>query len=79
MSIKAAKLEKSTRLKRVLKVLSDGREHSTLDIFTGANCCAVNTASSELRAQGAEIVCACRHVDGERRFYYRMTKAPADA
>lgn len=35
--MKSARLNSSQRLQRVLKVLSDGQEHSTLDIIGQAN------------------------------------------
>lgn len=55
--MKSAKLNSSQRLQRVLKVLSDGQEHSTLDIIGQARVCAVNSIISELRANGVGIVC----------------------
>jgi hypothetical protein len=66
----------SPRLQRVLKLLSDGQEHSTRDIVRRAQVMAVNACVSELRAHGAEIHCAARIVMGARRFYYRMAKGP---
>ena len=53
----AAKLADSPRLQRVLEVLSDGREHSTLDISQQARVCAVNSCIAELRANGKSISC----------------------
>lgn len=53
----AARLARSPRLRRVLALLSDGREHSTLEIVTGAKVCAVNSIIAELRVNGAEINC----------------------
>lgn len=55
--MKAAKLESSARLQRVLDYLSDGREHTTLDIVVGASVCAVNSCIAELRANGFDIAC----------------------
>ena len=46
----AARLESSSRLKRVFELLADGREHSTQDIVRGAGVCAVNSIIAELRA-----------------------------
>ncbi|WP_420585816.1 hypothetical protein [Ruegeria sp.] len=71
----AAKLHNSPRLQRLHAWLRDGREHSTLEIVTGAQVCAVNAAIAELRANGAEI--HCRQTvskRGERLWLYRMTK-----
>ncbi len=55
--MKAARLAKSPRLQRVLSYLSDGKEHSTLDIVIGASVCAVNSCVAELRANGYVIGC----------------------
>lgn len=66
----------SPRLQRVLAVLSDGREHTTRQIVRQARVMAVNACVAELRAHGAEIACCRRLVDGQRRFFYRMTKGP---
>lgn len=64
----AARLDKSRRLKRVLNVLSDGAEHSTLDIVRQARVCAVNSIVAELRHNGFSIACQRR---GEY-WYYRL-------
>ena len=69
----AARLERSTRLQKVEALLSDGCEHSTLDIVTSARVCAVNSIISELRANGRQI--HCRQIassGGERIWLYRM-------
>ena len=71
----AAHIDRSERLQRVEALLSDGAEHSTLDIVTGAQVCAVNSIISELRANGREI--HCRQTagnSGQRIWLYRMTK-----
>lgn len=70
--MKAARLEKSERLKRVLALLKDGRWHSTLDIVMGAGVCAVNSCIAELRANGIPV--ACRRV-GRERFEYRIVSS----
>lgn len=64
----AASLETSKRLQRVDKLLSDGKEHSTLDIVQRASVCAVNSIIAELRENG-------RIIRSERKagiWYYRM-------
>ena len=71
--INYAKLETSDRLRRELAVLSDGREHSTLDIQAYARVCAVGTTVSELRANGFSISCQRR---GDV-WFYRMEVADA--
>jgi hypothetical protein len=67
----AAKLSRSPRLRRVGLVLSDGREHSTLEIIQSAQVCAVNSIVAELRANGLDIRC-------QRRggvWFYRLVSA----
>jgi hypothetical protein len=49
-------------------VLSDGREHSTLEIIQSAQVCAVNSIVAELRANGCDIRCQRR---GDTWFYRR--------
>lgn len=56
----AADPNKSRRLLRVLGVLSDGQEHSTLALMTNAQVCAVSACISELRAAGHLIDCQRR-------------------
>lgn len=71
----AANLSSSARLRRVLRVLCDGREHSTLDLIAEAQVCAVNSIVAELRANHVAI--ECRQVvdtSGERRWLYRLGK-----
>lgn len=66
----------SPRLQRLLRVLSDGKPHSTWQIAKRTNNLAVGTSISELRAHGAEITCTTEIMKGKRRFFYRMTKEP---
>lgn len=75
--IHAASLS-SPRLRRVLKVLSDGRAHTTRHIVRKAGVMAVSACVAELREHGAEITCV-RQADPSgvgTCFYYTMTKAP---
>jgi biotin operon repressor len=69
--MKAARIENSQRLQRVSRLLSDGREYTTLDIVIGASVCAVNSCIAELRANGYDIRCR-RHGD---LWFYRMETA----
>jgi len=62
----AASIEKSERLGRVLDLLSQGGEFTTLDIIKQGNVCAVNSIISELRQNGFDIACQRR---GEKWFY----------
>ena len=65
------------RLQRVLRLLGDGRPHTTRDIVRRANVVAVNAVVAELRTHGAEIGCRVEVLtDGRRRFFYTMTKGP---
>lgn len=57
--IRAANADRSERLQRVLSLLSDGREHTTLNIIKEADVCAVNSAAAELRANGYVVRCRC--------------------
>lgn len=52
-----AKLSKSDRLKRVLKVLKRGGAYSTRDLISKAKVCAVNSCISEIRANGKRVEC----------------------
>jgi len=67
--MRAAKLQNSERLQKVLKVLSDGREHSTQEIIKAGNVCAVNSIIAELRENGHEITCVARN----RVWYYQLS------
>jgi len=64
--VNAARPENSKRLMRVLGVLSDGQQHSTLDLITQAQVCAVNSCIAELRQAGHKIDCERR---GDVWFY----------
>ena len=52
-----ARLADSPRLQRVARVLSDLKPHTTRDIIRSACVCAVNSAISELRANGMKVLC----------------------
>lgn len=52
-----ARLDRSPRLQRVLKILKDGNKHTTLDLIQEASVCAVNSIVSELRMNGHDITC----------------------
>ncbi|MEW5885536.1 MAG: hypothetical protein AB1735_02385 [Pseudomonadota bacterium] len=67
--MRAARLDHSQHLQRVLRLLSDGRWHGTRDIIVGAGVCAVNSCVAELRVNGVPV--ACRRV-GRERFEYRL-------
>lgn len=68
----SANLATSKRLQRLLSVLSDGKDHTTLDIIQTANICAVNSAVAELRDNGFRV--DCRKVSGNR-YLYRLRVA----
>lgn len=75
--IHAASLS-SPRLRRVLKVLSDGRAHTTRDIVRRARVMAVSACVAELRTHGAVIDCVRQAAPSGvgTCFWYTMTKAP---
>ena len=68
----AAAVDTSDRLQRVLAVLSDGAEHSTLDISQSAGACAVNSCVAELRANGHVITCRQVFRTGRHIWLYRL-------
>ena len=73
-----ARPETSPRLMRVLRVLADGRPHTTLEIQTEARTVATGTCVSELRQCGYEIACEQRRggEDGRRVWVYSMPRPP---
>ena len=72
----AAKLSGSPRLRRVLAVLLDGKEHSTRDLVVAAEVCAVNSIVAELRANGIAIHCRlATDSDGGRLWLYSLGAA----
>ena len=68
--MKAARLDKSKRLKRVLSALKRYSKLSTMQIIEKANVCAVNSIISELRQNGFDITC---HRSGDA-WFYRLVK-----
>ncbi len=74
--MKAASL-KSPRLQRVLKLLADGKRHSTREIVRKCNVMAVSAIVSELRANGAVIHCTREHQFNQVVWQYQMTKGPS--
>ena len=69
----------STRLSRVVALLSDGEAHTTREIAHNAECMAVSAAVAELRQRGAVIDCWPEVEAGKRRYCYRMVRRPDDA
>jgi len=68
-TIHRARLARSPRLQRVLKLLSDGRAHTTWEIIIQARVCAVNSCVAELRANGIPVTC---QQIGDRVFAYQL-------
>lgn len=62
------RLSHSDRLRRVDRLLADGRAYSTREIIQEAQVCAVNSIVSELRANGRDISCVRK---GDVWFYRR--------
>lgn len=67
-----ASIDRSKRLQRVLMLLSDGKEHSTLDIDQNAKVCAVSSVIHELRQNNIKVNCRCTGSGENRVFYYRI-------
>ena len=67
----AASIKSSDRLNRVLDLLSQGGEFTTLDIIKSANVCAVNSIIAELRQNGLDINCQ-RRCD---KWFYKLEKS----
>lgn len=78
MAIHAAHPARSRRLLRVLRVLADGREHSSRDIQRRADTVAAGTCVSELRAAGYAVSCRrTRRDDGRPVWLYSMPSPPS--
>ncbi len=70
--MKAASVDQSPRLQRVLRVLEDGRPHSTRDLVVSADVCAVNSCIAELRANGYLIDCRRRPGPTGPTWFYQL-------
>ena len=70
--MKAASVERSPRLQRVLSLLRTGRAYTTREISSMADVCAVNSCVAELRANGYDIPCFTKTVRGRKRWFYRL-------
>lgn len=71
----AARLS-SPRLRRLLKLLRDGRPHSTRDIAKRTHILAISACISELRENGADIICERKKVGDKPVFFYTMLSEP---
>ncbi|SFQ13691.1 hypothetical protein SAMN05421853_10277 [Roseivivax halotolerans] len=69
----------SPRLQRLLRVLKDGKPHTTKDIARRAHLLAISAAVAELRQHGAKIICERKKVGDDWRFFYTMLEAPKNA
>ncbi|WP_425099171.1 hypothetical protein [Tropicibacter sp. S64] len=70
---------KSARLQRVLKVLRDGKKHSSWEIMSRGKAPSPGTCVSELRQLGAKIDCKRETgPNGQPIWYYTMTKGPRE-
>lgn len=76
MSIHAAHPSRSRRLLRVLRVLADGREHTTREIQEAARTVATATCVSELRASGYDVACRRESRDRAAVWLYSMPTPP---
>lgn len=69
----------SPRLRKVAKLLANGKPHSTLDIFNACGVLAVSATIAELRQNGARIECVRRMGDnGGFYWVYTMLEGPKD-
>ena len=73
MPIRAANIENSDRLRRVLALLADGNWHGTWEISRVAGVCAVNSIISELRHEKNGFDIATRCV-GRGRYEYQLER-----
>lgn len=71
----AAKIEKSSRLRRVVDYLRGRGRYgaTTKDIIRDTGVCAVNSIVSEIRANGIFIDCKCQGVTNMGGRIYRYT------
>ena len=70
------RIHAATRLTRVLRVLRDGRPHTTRELIKQAEVCAVNTCVSEMRALGYVIECRSQGHDGHGAHVYAYQLVP---
>ncbi|WP_322895211.1 MULTISPECIES: helix-turn-helix domain-containing protein [unclassified Yoonia] len=72
----------SPRLLRLLKLLRDGRPHSTRDIARRTGVLAISACVAELRQHGADIICERKPVTekGEQKhiWNYTMLEGPKE-
>lgn len=71
----AANLDRSERLRRILKCLRENKRHglTTLDLFAYTGALAPSTCISELRHNGHAIDCKIES-DGKQRIYRYFLK-----
>ena len=74
-----ANLKNSTRLQRLLTVLSDGQSYDTQYLARKTGSVAVHTDASELRAQGVPVskaIYSGLSSSGRKIFKYKLDLAP---
>ena len=64
----AAKIDKSKRLQRIRKILSDHKPHSSMELIRRAKTVAIATDVSEIRHNNIDIQCK----RNGNVWYYRM-------
>lgn len=69
----AARVDRSERLRRVLRLLKRVKEASTRDIIERAGVCAVNSIAAELRANGYPVRCERM----QEQWYYSLPRIKA--
>lgn len=77
MAVTHPALKRSSRLRRVYRLLADGDEHSTLEIVTQARVLAVNSAANDLRKRGIGVTCRrTKTREGHTIYLYRLADPP---
>lgn len=71
-----AKYPASARLCRLVRLLGDGKPHSSMEIIRKARTANAATTVADLRDNGAEIVSSRERIGGRTIHYYTMTKGP---
>lgn len=68
-------VETSTRLQRTLKLLSDGIEHTSLEIAQYVPTPSASQCVQDLRLNGYTITTRCEKIEKSTRYYYRLLEA----
>ena len=77
--MKSGDINKSTRLQKLLRILSAGGEYSTMGLARATNSCAVHSDVNDLRRNGVDVICKPRYNKrlGKNIWYYRLADKAA--